>query len=30
VADRIKLTVPLTSERATYIAGKVLALGHHP
>jgi GTP cyclohydrolase II len=30
VAERIKLTVPLTSERATYIAGKVLALGHHP
>lgn len=30
VVDRVKLAVPLTSERATYIAGKVLALGHHP
>jgi GTP cyclohydrolase II len=30
VTERIKLTVPLTNERATYIAGKVLALGHHP
>jgi len=30
VTERIKLTVPLTSERANYIAGKVLALGHHP
>ena len=30
VVERVKLTVPLTSERASYIAGKVLALGHHP
>lgn len=30
VAERLKLTVPLTNERATYIASKVLALGHHP
>lgn len=30
VTERIKLSVPLTSERANYIAGKVSALGHHP
>ncbi|WP_278247410.1 hypothetical protein [Sphingomonas jatrophae] len=30
VRERIKLSVPLTEERAAYVAGKVLALGHHP
>ncbi len=30
VTERIKLPVPLTTERANYIAGKVSALGHYP
>lgn len=30
IAERVKLEIPLPGEREDYVAGKVLALGHHP